>query len=96
MRFKCAHCGRTNRLVGVPLTFRQRRILKAISDLARDTGEAPSAPLIAKRIKVGLSTVKNELAHLEDTHEVHRPDGPKSGWAILDPGEEEELHAVPA
>lgn len=94
MRFKCAYCGRSNRLVGVPLTFRQRRILKAIAELERDLKALPLAEQIATHIGVGLSTTKNELVHLEHTKEVCRPNGPRKGWAILE--EEENLHAVPA
>lgn len=94
MRVKCAYCGRVNRLVGVPLSFRQRRILKAIADLERDNRALPLAEQIATKIGVGLSTTKNELVHLEHIKEVHRPNGTRSGWAIAEA--EEEMHAVPA
>jgi DNA-directed RNA polymerase specialized sigma subunit len=93
MRFKCAHCGRQNRLIDIPLTFRQRRILKAIEQLARDLGKPVSSTRLAQEIGVSVATVKNELSHLEHMKEVCRPSGKKSGWAIAPP---ENLIAIAA
>jgi len=92
-RFKCVYCGRLNRLVDMPLTFRQRRILKAISQLERDYGVPASSKQIAVAIGASVATVKNELAHLEHTNEVCRPNGKKSGWSVA---EVQEQYAIPA
>ena len=92
-RFRCAYCGRTNRLVDMPLTFRQRRILKAIAQLERDMGTPAPSKYVAATIGVSVSTVKYELTHLEHIQEVCRPNGKKRGWSIV---EVQEQIAIPA
>lgn len=93
MRYKCAYCGRVNRAVEAPLTFRQRRILKAIAQLERDHGRPARSSEIAMEIQVSVATAKNELAHLEHMQEVCRPNGKCSGWSIV---EVEEAITIPA
>jgi SOS-response transcriptional repressor LexA len=92
-RFKCVFCGRLNRLVDMPLTFRQRRVLKAIAQLERDLGMPASTQLIADAVNVSRATAYNELIHLEHTREVCRPNGLRSGWSIE---EVQEQISIPA
>jgi predicted transcriptional regulator len=73
-----------NRLLDMPLTFRQRRILKSLAQLERDLGSPVQTQRLADEIGVSRATAYNELVHLEHTNEVCRPSGPRSGWSISD------------
>jgi RIO-like serine/threonine protein kinase len=83
---KCPRCGQKLQLAkAAVLTFRQRRILKAIEQGQRDlTRQTVPTSFIAAQVGVSIATAKNELAHLEDMENIHRPEGPKRGWAIHD------------
>ena len=90
---KCPRCGQRLEMVQAPLTFRQRRILRTVEEIERETGSPVSIHLIYPVVGVSKATVNNELAHLEHMNRVFRPNGKRSGWS---PVKEPEIILVAA
>lgn len=79
---KCPRCGQRLEIATPTLTFRQRRILRALETLERDHGGPVATKWLVPEIGVSPATLKNELSHLEHMRRVFRPNGVKSGWAL--------------
>jgi len=79
---RCPNCGAYLDIQKPTLTWRQQQIRRQVRDLVRDTGQPARTVEIADMVGVSKRTVQYELALLESIHEIHRPNGAKSGWAI--------------
>jgi hypothetical protein len=79
---RCPNCGAYLDIQKPTLTWRQQKIRRIVRDLVRDTGKPARTTEIADRLAVSKRTVQYELALLESIHEIHRPNGVRSGWAV--------------
>lgn len=80
---RCPVCGTRLGIAkeDVVLTTRQRQVRDAIAQLKRNTVK-PTCRSIGAHLGINHQTVYNELQVLEQLHLVHRPDGPRSGYAL--------------
>jgi DeoR/GlpR family transcriptional regulator of sugar metabolism len=79
---RCPNCGAYLDIQKPTLTWRQQQIRRLVRDIVRDTGKPARTIELADQLAVSKRTVQYELALLESIHEIHRPNGAKSGWAI--------------
>jgi predicted transcriptional regulator len=80
---RCPVCGTRLGIAkqDVVLTTRQRQVRDAIVHLKRQSIK-PTCRSIGVHLGVSYGTVYSELQVLEQLELVHRPDGPRSGYAL--------------
>lgn len=80
---RCPACGTKLDIAdAMELTPRQQLIRDAIEQIKRDTGKLAKTVTIAEIVGYAPTTIKPDLAHLEHSGIVCRPNGVKSGWAL--------------
>lgn len=81
---RCPACGTKLDIAdAMELTARQQLIRDAIERINRDTGRLARTVTIAEAVGYAPTTIKPDLAHLEHMGIVCRPNGRKSGWALM-------------
>lgn len=80
---RCPACGTKLDIADArELTPRQMAIREVIEEIQRDTGRPAKTVEIADELDYAPTTIKPDLAHLEHSGIVCRPNGIKSGWAL--------------
>ena len=83
---RCPNCGHD--LAETALTEREQRALAALRiAIQRGGGRYPTTLAVAHQMNYSKRWAYEFLRRLEELGFVHRPDGPKSGWAITHNGE---------
>jgi len=79
---RCPNCGIKLDIEELALTERQRTIRTAVEEIERDTAKPARTLAIAEHVGYAPTTIKPDLAHMEQVGILCRPDGPKSGWSL--------------
>jgi Mn-dependent DtxR family transcriptional regulator len=83
-QFICAICGQVYEESESDLPDREQKALKALrAAIQRNGGRHGTTLAVALDMGYSIRWACEFLRRLEDKGYVHRPDGPRSGWAVV-------------